>query len=69
MERVPDFVVFEIPYPVKDIIFCLVFKDVLLEHLVISMQLAELLRVSQESLLELKVLVFQLGDDYAIHLT
>ena len=61
-------VVFEISDPVKDILFSLFLKHVLLEHFVPGLQLSQLFRVLQIALLDLKVLIFQLRDESAVHL-
>ena len=61
-------IVFEISDPVKDILFSLFLKHVLLEHFVPGLQLSQLFRVLQIALLDLKVLFFQLRDESAVHL-
>lgn len=68
LEVAADLIVFEVSNPIENVILGLLLKDVLLEHFVLGLQVAQLLWVPKVGLLQLEVLLFQLGDHSTVHL-
>ena len=57
-----DLKVFEVPDPVEDILFSLLFEDILVQDLILGLQSLHALRVAKECLLQVVVLLLELGD-------
>ena len=68
LQASPDLIVLEISDPIKDVLFCLLLEYVLLQDLVVSLQLIELLFIFKIGLLQLEVLLSQLGHQDIVHL-